>query len=79
MWAATWAFFQNPDNRVVLGWIGGAVVVVAGAFWTVFKFFYTKSDKPASSPTVSASNGGVAAGRDMQNTRITTNRSDPKV
>jgi len=59
------AFLQDPGNRAVLGWIGGGIVVVIGGLWAAFKFFFKK-------PTVSASNGGVAAGRDICDTAINT-------
>jgi hypothetical protein len=68
-----WAFLQDEANRTVLGWIGGGIVVVAGGFWAVFKFLFAKREPEASSPpTVSATGGGVAAGRDMRNNTIDT-------
>ena len=58
-----WERLKNPDNRAVLGWLGGGLVVFVGGTWTVFKFFY---EPPAPAPTtVIATEGGVAAGRDV--------------
>lgn len=78
MLASIWAYIQDPDHRALLGWIGGGVVVVATALWAVLKFFAGKGPpKPPSGPSVSASNGGVAAGRDIRGNTINT-RGGPK-
>jgi hypothetical protein len=75
MLASIWAFLQDGSNQAVLGWIGGGIVVVVGGIWAVFKFVaaQTKTSPPA--PTVSASNGGVAAGHDIRDTKIDTRGS----
>jgi hypothetical protein len=68
-----WAFLQDESNRTVLGWIGGGIVVVLGGLWTAYKFFSSKQKpKTPSPPTVSATRGGVAAGRDIGNSKIDT-------
>jgi hypothetical protein len=73
MFASIWAFVQDPANRALLGWIGGGFVVVIGGFWTAFQFLLSKEKPNAQlAPTVSASNGGVAAGRDISGTTINT-------
>jgi len=52
-------------------WIGGGIVAVIGGLWAAFKFFTTKEKpKAQAGPTVSASNGGVAAGHDIRNTQV---------
>ena len=62
---ALWTFLSDPDNQTTLTWLGGGLVVAAGGFWTVFKFFQTKQPKAtASAPTILADNGGIASGRD---------------
>jgi hypothetical protein len=61
---AIWQFVA--DNRDMLSWLGGGVVVVAGGIWTVTKFFL-KREKPKSVSAV----GGVAAGRDIRGSPIT--------
>ena len=73
MLTPVWAFLQDPANRAVLAWIGGGIVVVIGGLWAAFQFFFSK-EKPKTElkPTVSASNGGVAAGRDIRDTKINT-------
>ena len=59
-----WAFLSDPGNRVTLSWLGGGFVVVAGGVWAVFKFFRKTGAERASSITVTADHGGIAAGRD---------------
>ena len=68
-----WSFLQDENNRALLGWIGGGIVVVAGALWAVVKFFFSKSsEKSQPPPAVSATQGGVAVGRDALNNEINT-------
>jgi hypothetical protein len=70
---SVWTSLQDPANRAVLGWIGSGVVVVVGAVWAAFKFFISKEKPKAESmPTIAASNGGVAAGRDIRDAKINT-------
>jgi hypothetical protein len=64
-----WAFLGDPQNRAVLGWLGGGLVVLAGGAWTVVKFLARgKGDdaEPAAPPSgtveVLADRGGVAGG-----------------
>ncbi len=33
------ALLSDPQNREVLQWLGGGLVVVAGGAWAVMKFF----------------------------------------
>ena len=54
MWADAWAFLKSSDNRTIVSWVSGGVVVVAGGFWTVFKFFVSK-------PNVAGGRGGAAS------------------
>jgi hypothetical protein len=73
MLADIWSFLVDENNRAVLGWIGGAVVVVVGAVWAVLKFMLTKRTvASAPAPTVTASHGGVAAGHDISGSKIDT-------
>ncbi len=72
MLASIWAYLQDENNRAMLGWIGSGIVAVVGGLWAVFKFLKKKKSAPA--PTVSASGGGVAAGRDIRGSKIDTGR-----
>jgi hypothetical protein len=70
-----WTFLQNENNRIVLAWLGGGLVALAGALWTVFKFVSRKdTDKHQHTPTVSATHGSVAVGRDIRDSKIDTSR-----
>ena len=78
MLVSIWAYIQDPDHRALLGWIGGGVIVIGGSLWTAFAFFAPKDKhNPPPGPNVSASNGGVAAGRDIRGNTINT-RGGPK-
>jgi hypothetical protein len=68
MLADIWNFVVDPNNRAVLTWIGGGVVVIGGAIWTVVKFILSKRFAPKSDPalTVTAKHGSIAAGRDVK-------------
>jgi hypothetical protein len=74
MLSDVWSFLTDEHNRTVLAWIGSGVVVVAGGVWAVFKFVLSKrtSKKSAPTPTVSATHGGIAAGRDIRDSKIDT-------
>jgi hypothetical protein len=66
-----WSFLLDENNRTVLGWLGGGVITVAGAIWVVFKFIFRKpAFESERVPTVSATHGGVAAGRDIRDSKI---------
>ncbi len=70
-----WTFLRDANNRALLGWLGGGVIAVAGAFGAIFKFAYSRKDeKSPLAPPVSATLGGVAAGRDIRDSKIETCR-----
>jgi hypothetical protein len=69
--SSIWDFLKDGSNQALLSWIGGGIVVVAGAFWAALKFFFPRDkNKSASPPSVHADHGGVAAGRDIRNNTI---------
>jgi hypothetical protein len=70
MLADVWSFLQDENNRTVLAWLGGGIAMLAGGVWTVYQFVYRK--KRRKHPTVSARRGGVAAGRDIRDSKIDT-------
>jgi hypothetical protein len=71
MLANIWSFLQDENTRAILAWIGGGVVVLLGGLWTVFKFIFSKrKGERAPAPSVTASHGGVAAGRDIRDNKI---------
>lgn len=65
-----WAFLVDPQNREVLTWLGGGLVVLAGGAWTVIRFLFPRAassgQEPASSQHRVTNRNGVAAGRDVR-------------
>lgn len=75
MIADIWTFLHNADNRAILGWLGSGVAVLAGAVWAIWKFAYSKRCETGPSiPTVQATGGGVAAGRDIRESKVEIRR-----
>jgi hypothetical protein len=61
-----WAFLSDPNNQKTLAWIGGGLAAVAAAIWAVVTFLWKRKDAgPTTATTVTASRGGMAAGRDQ--------------
>ncbi len=58
---ALWEWLSDPTNQKTMAFIGGGLVVVAGAVWTVY-LHWEKKKEPPPSPQISASGGGIAAG-----------------
>jgi hypothetical protein len=80
-----WEFLRNEQNRLVLGWLGGGLVVAATGAWAAFIYFYPLSKSPDSprkpdatveekSPPgkIEANCGSVVVGRDVIGGTITT-------
>lgn len=68
-----WSFLTQPENRALLSWLGGGLVVVCGGLWAVLKFFIDRNRSARgragdSSPAarISAGPGGIAGGRDVR-------------
>lgn len=66
-----WLFLSDPNNQKTLAWLGGGLVVAAGGLWSVVRFFAGRNRPDASSSRadttikVTATHGGMAAGRDQ--------------
>jgi hypothetical protein len=69
-----WEFIKDPANRAVISWIGGGVVIILGGLWAVIKFLLRSPGQ--THPSVSASDGGVAVGRDIRDSNIHTRGGD---
>lgn len=66
-------FINDANNRTILGWIGGGLVIVISGIWAVVTFLLKKKRKTsAPTPRVSSTQGGVAAGRDIRDSTIDT-------
>lgn len=47
------AIFQSSENRAVIEWIAGVVLVLIGGLWVTIKFFFSKRDRKSQShPTM---------------------------
>jgi hypothetical protein len=72
--SAFWRFLRDKSNREVLAWVGGGVVTLAAAAWTVFVYLWpingSESTK-AMAPAVEAKCGGVAIGGNVSGSTIT--------
>lgn len=67
-----WEFLADENNRSLLGWIGGGLVVVVGALWAVFIQYTRKPERDSVVPSASADHGGVAVGRDLRDSEVNT-------
>jgi hypothetical protein len=61
-------FLKDETTRTLIGWLGGAAVVIVSGIWAVFRFLSSKNKRVE--PVVRASRGGVAAGRDIRDSKI---------
>jgi hypothetical protein len=67
-----WTFLQQEQNRQVIGWIGGGLVVAATGAWAAFVYFFPAHKTPEPQPAkVEASCGGIAVGGNVSGTVIT--------
>src|SRR5687768_10082429 len=60
-----WAAISNRANQRTWKFIGTGIAVLAGGLWTLYTYFSDKEPAVPTGPTVTASGGGVAAGRDI--------------
>jgi hypothetical protein len=61
-----WDWLRDEKNRAPVSWIGGGVVVVAGALWTATTFFFphNSDQKPPLASTSVTVETGIASGHD---------------
>ena len=78
--ASLWRFLRNPENRTILGWLGGGAAAVAAGLWLVVTHYFPptpatprQADAPRSDCTITA-NSSVAACRDVQGGSISIGR-----
>jgi hypothetical protein len=66
-----WSVLRDNDNRAIMGWLGGGIVVAATGAWSIFKYLRKKRAKDNKvETTVIAIKRSVAAGRDLRDTNI---------
>ena len=73
MLSSVWDFVKDPDNRVVLSWVGGGIAAIAAGIWAVIRFRAKDGDHKPSKPSVSADRGSVAAGGSIESSPININ------
>jgi hypothetical protein len=66
-----WSFIGQEENRKILGWIGGGLVVVITGLWAAFVYFSDTPKATASTPSVQASCGSVGVGGNVSGATIT--------
>ena len=67
-----WTFLQQEQNRQVLGWLGGGLVVAATGAWAAFVYFVPAQKPSEPRPAnVEASCGGIAVGGNVSGGTIT--------
>jgi hypothetical protein len=78
MWSRAVTFLRDEGNRALLGWIGGGLVAVIGALWTVFAYFHPAPDEKSGPPQkrIEAICGSVAIGGDVSGTTIMAGSSN---
>jgi hypothetical protein len=64
-----WQWLRRPSNQKLLALVGPAVAALAVAAWTVFTYL-DQREEGSTRPSVQADHG-VAAGRDIEGSRIT--------
>jgi hypothetical protein len=69
--AGLWDFLASAENRAILAWIGGGLAVTASGLWVVVKHVTARPAAPKPAPPtggsqVTATDGGIAAGRDVR-------------
>ncbi|MGH6839148.1 MAG: hypothetical protein ACREDT_10175 [Methylocella sp.] len=71
------AFLRDENNRALLGWIGGALVVLATGFWAVFVHFYLSPEAKPGPPQkqIEAECDSIAIGGDVSGATITAGGS----
>jgi hypothetical protein len=73
-WQALWDWLSVPQNQKTLAWIGGILVACVVAGYRLFEFLASRKRQREENrgASVTASDGGVAAGGDITGSRITT-------
>jgi hypothetical protein len=74
-----WQFLRRESNRQVLGLLGGGLVALVAGAWAVFVFLFPpETGRDAHPVSTVESQGGVAAGRDINARDITVEGAPEK-
>lgn len=63
MWKFPVNWLHNEEKRKIAAFLGGGLVVVVGALWSVYT--YNKSDEPSLKPSDSITIGNIQSGNDI--------------
>ncbi len=56
-----WSFIRSSENRNLLSWLGGGIVVVIAGLWTVLVYLFPpQTDAPSNTGSVTADCGSAA-------------------
>jgi hypothetical protein len=45
-----WRFLRQPENRTILGWLGGGVATVAAGLWLALTYYIPATPPPPKAP-----------------------------
>jgi hypothetical protein len=65
-----WSIIEKPKNRLILQWIGGGIIAIAGGAWAVVTYVWPAHEQ---AKIVCAQQGSRAAGRDVSGNTVNYN------
>jgi hypothetical protein len=71
-----WSIITKDKNRQIISWIGGALVAVVGAAWTVITFVWP-GHETSPAEIVCAQQGSIAGGHDVSGSVVNYTASTP--
>jgi hypothetical protein len=70
-------FIRNKNNREMIGWLGGGLVIVVAGAWAIFTYAYPPAGPPKPPARVEARDGSIAIGGNVEGSTIGVNPSPP--
>jgi hypothetical protein len=76
--ADIWTWLKDPQHLDVLVALGGGLAAIVAGIWAVIRHYAqkrtsdTKDPRVITTPSVGASNGSIAVGRDVNNSNLST-------
>jgi hypothetical protein len=72
-----WRFIRNKNNREMIGWLGGGLVILATGAWALFTYVYPPAGPSKPAARVEARDGSIAIGGNVEGSTIGVNPSPP--
>lgn len=72
-----WRFIRNKNNREMIGWLGGGLVILVAGAWAIFTYVYPPAGPPKLPAKVEAHGGSIAIGGNVEGSTIGVNPSPP--